>query len=189
VSPRLWILAGPNGAGKTTYARANLRDFIAHDRFINADEVARTLSPDNPEAASLAAGRKVLELRAELVQRRESFAVETTLATRTLLRVLEQARVVGFEVELTFLALSNVDLCVERVARRVIAGGHFIPTDVIVRRYSHGLRLLPTYLDVCDVGQVMCADAEPFPVATKGRDGLKLHDPAMWKALLALSGT
>jgi predicted ABC-type ATPase len=183
-NPRLWILAGPNGAGKTTYARANLPDFIASDRFVNADEVARNLSPDNPEGAALAAARSVLEQRAALIRRRESFAIETTLASRTLLRAITQARVGGYEAELTFLYISDVDLCVERVARRVFAGGHFIPAEVIARRYTLGLHLLPAFVEACDFVQIMAADEDPFPIAVKDPTGLTIHEPRLWARVL-----
>ena len=86
--PTLLVLAGPDGAGKTTFAYSHLQDYIAAGLFLNADETARDINPENVETAALAAGRKVLDHRRQLIAVGESFCVETTLATRTLVRAI-----------------------------------------------------------------------------------------------------
>jgi len=132
------MIAGPNGAGKTTFARA----FLAQSgmRFINADLIAAGLSPFEPEAMALRAGRLMLEEIAASTAKHESFAFETTLSGLGWLRHIRQWRHDGWRVELHFLTLQNVDMAIERVAQRVRQGGHSIPESVIRRRFVAGLR-------------------------------------------------
>jgi len=132
------IIAGPNGAGKTTFARAFLAD--SGMRFINADLIAAGLSPFEPEAMALRAGRLMLEETAACTARNENFAFETTLSGLGWLRHIRQWREDGWHVELHFLTLQNADMAIERVKQRVRQGGHSIPEPVIRRRFSAGLR-------------------------------------------------
>jgi len=130
------IIAGPNGAGKTTFARA----FLAASgmRFINADLIAAGLSLE-PERMALRAGRLMLEEIAACTAHHESFAFETTLSGLGWLRHIRQWRKDGWRVVLYFLALKNVDAAIDRVANRVLQGGHSIPPEVIRRRFVSGL--------------------------------------------------
>ena len=52
-------------------------------RFLNADEIARGLSPLKPEAVAFKAGKLLLSELRELIDRRETFALESTLSGRT----------------------------------------------------------------------------------------------------------
>ena len=133
------IIAGPNGAGKTTFAREFLPNEANCPTFINADLIAAGLSPFNPEAATVKAGRLMLEEIDELVRQRKSFAFETTLSGRTNLHKIQQWQKIGYHVKLLFLSLPNSDVAVARVAARVSQGGHNIPEDVIRRRFRAGL--------------------------------------------------
>lgn len=132
----LYLLAGCNGAGKTTAAYALLPDLLGCREFVNADEIVRGLSPFQPETVSIQAGRLMLGRLWELLGIGESFALETTLATRIYLPIIAQAQAAGYFVELIFFWLNSPDSAVERVARRVAEGGHHIPEPVIRRRYE-----------------------------------------------------
>ena len=101
--PGVVILAGPNGAGKSTVAPALLRDALAVTEFVDADVIARGLSAFNPESVSIAAGRVMLARLRELSDRRESFAFETTLASRSHARWLQDVRTSGYEIHILFL--------------------------------------------------------------------------------------
>ena len=136
----LYLLAGCNGAGKTTAAFTLLPGLLACREFVNADEIARGLSPFQPETVSIQAGRLMLERLKELLAAGETFALETTLATRHYLRFIAEAREQGYLVRLLFFWLNSADLAVERVAARVGEGGHNIPEQTIRRRYGGGLR-------------------------------------------------
>jgi len=134
------IIAGPNGAGKTTFARSFLPEEAQCLRFINADLIAAGLSPFAPETVAFKAGRLMLEEMADCARKGESFAVETTLSGLHYLALITQWQAQGYFVSLYFLSLPNVDMAIARVAERVKQGGHDIPTEVIRRRFSAGLR-------------------------------------------------
>jgi predicted ABC-type ATPase len=137
---KIIIIAGPNGAGKTTFARSFLPAEAQCLRFINADLIAAGLSPFAPETAAFKAGRLMLEELADCVRKGESFAVETTLSGLHYLVLIKQWRAQGYHVSLFFLCLPDGEMAINRVTERVKQGGHAIPTDVIRRRFTAGLR-------------------------------------------------
>lgn len=137
---KIIVIAGPNGAGKTTFARNFLPDEAQCPRFINADLIAAGLSPFAPEAAAIKAGRLMLEEIHASVERRESFAFETTLAGLGYLRHIARWRALGYCVSLYFLSLPSAESAIARVAERVRQGGHDIPEPVIRRRFAAGLQ-------------------------------------------------
>lgn len=137
---RIIIIAGPNGAGKTTFAREYLSQEAHCPDFINADLIAAGLSPFNPEAAALRAGRLMLEEIATRVAAGRGFAFETTLSGRTYARQIPAwRRQQGYHVKLIFLSLPSAEMAVARVSARVAQGGHAIPETVIRRRFDAGL--------------------------------------------------
>jgi predicted ABC-type ATPase len=138
-SPQVVVLAGPNGAGKSTIAATLLRDRFGILTFVNADAIAAGLSGFAPSTSALAAGRLMLERLRELAATRESFAFETTLASRSFapwLRTLAQS---GYRVSLVFLWLPRVSLALARIRARVALGGHAVPPAVVRRRYARGI--------------------------------------------------
>jgi predicted ABC-type ATPase len=137
---RIIIIAGPNGAGKTTFAREFLPQEAHCPDFINADLIAAGLSPFNPEAAALRAGRVMLEEIASRVAQRRGFAFETTLSGRAYARQIPAWRAQGYHVKLVCLSLHSAEMAVARVSARVAQGGHSIPDEVIRRRFDTGLR-------------------------------------------------
>ena len=139
---QLYIIAGCNGAGKTTAAYSLLPNVLHVNEFVNADEIARGLSPFNPESMAITAGKLMLQRIDELIACGTTFAIETTLATRSYTNLVKLARSHGYSVHILFFYLRNVNLAKQRVAERVEHGGHDIPIDVIERRYHAGLRNL-----------------------------------------------
>ena len=153
----LYIIAGCNGAGKTTASFTILPEILNCKEFVNADEIARGLSPFQPEQVSFKAGRIMLERINDLLESKENFAFETTLATKSYKSILLLAREGGYNVTLLFFWLQNVELAIERVKTRVFEGGHHIETDVIKRRYKRGIKnLFEIYLPIAD--EVMIFD-------------------------------
>jgi len=136
--PRAVIIAGPNGAGKTTFANEFLTGEAGCPRFINADLIAAGLSPFRPHLVALEALRLVLKHVRQCVDRREDFAVETTLAGRAYLNLIREWKTVGYRVELLFLGLPSAELAVQRVQQRVAQGGHYVPENAIRRRFDRG---------------------------------------------------
>jgi len=147
----LYIIAGCNGAGKTTASFTVLPEMLKCREFVNADEIAAGISPFNPEGVAIQAGRLMIDRIIQLLKDGETFAFETTLATRSYVKLIQQAKKRGYFVTLLFFSLSSSEQAQRRVAQRVSMGGHNIPSDVIVRRYEAGLQnLFQLYMPVCD---------------------------------------
>lgn len=137
---KIIIVAGPNGAGKTTFAMEFLPNEAGCPIFVNADLIARALSPFNPDAAVFRAGKIMLSEIEEHARRGESFAFETTLSGKTYARMIKNWRKEGYAVKLFFLKLESVELAIRRVGQRVREGGHNIPEEDIRRRFASGMR-------------------------------------------------
>lgn len=137
---KIIIIAGPNGAGKTTFASVFLPYEADCREFLNADMIARGLSPFAPERAAVQAGRLMLGGIAQRITAGQSFAFETTLSGLGYARHVPQWREVGYRVKLIFLSLPSADLAAARVRARVMQGGHGIEEAVIRRRFGAGLR-------------------------------------------------
>lgn len=141
-TPKLFIIAGCNGAGKTTASFTVLPEIFGCRNFVNADEIAHGLSPMSPDGVSIDAGRIMLRRIEKLLKSRCTFAIETTLATRSYRSLIAKAHALGYFVELIYVWLCSVALARERVARRVAEGGHDIPAHIVERRYRQGVRNL-----------------------------------------------
>jgi len=126
------ILGGPNGARKTTAAQDVLPKQLDIREFVNADEIARGLSPFNPGGAAISAGRVMIERMQTLVRDRRSFAFETTCSGQMHINLLKRCKADGWRVTLVYLWLPSVGAARNRVARRVLGGGHDIPANVVI---------------------------------------------------------
>ena len=152
MSKQLYIIAGCNGAGKTTASFTILPEVLDCKEFINADEIAKGLSPFQPESVAMQAGRIMLARMDELLQKGETFAFETTLATKSYKQKIEWAQANGYEVTLLFFWLDSPNMAKKRVAQRVAEGGHNIPLETIERRYYNGIaNLFAIYIDMVDI--------------------------------------
>lgn len=177
------VLGGPNGAGKTTAAPTVLAKYLGIREFVNADEIARGLSPFNPDGAAIGAARLMVGRIRELSQQGQSFAFETTCAGRRYLRLLRLCRAEGYRLTLVFLWLPSQQAALARVAKRVREGGHGIPKEVVVRRFDVGLRnMRHLYLPLVDVALVYDnSDQGRVLIAEKSPEiSLRVHDPKRW---------
>ena len=148
---KLYIIAGCNGAGKTTASFTILPVILDCKEFVNADEIAKGLSPFQPEKVSFEAGRIMLKRINELLSENQNFAFETTLSTKSYKNKIIQAKKSGYRVTLLFFWLQNIELAKERVKIRVYEGGHDINPDIIERRYIRGIKnLFDIYLPIVD---------------------------------------
>lgn len=148
---KLYIIAGCNGAGKTTASFTILPEILDCKEFVNADEIAKGLSPFQPEKVSFEAGRIMLKRINELLSENENFAFETTLSTKSYKSKIIEAKAKGYRVTLLFFWLQNIELAKERVLTRVLEGGHSIEPEVIERRYIRGIKnLFDIYLPIVD---------------------------------------
>lgn len=139
---KLYIIGGCNGAGKTTASYTVLPTVLQCREFVNADEIAHGLSPFNPANVTIMAGRLMLARIGELLGRGETFAIETTLATKSYINLVHQAQAKGYIVTLVFFWLRTPELALRRVAERVSNGGHNIPAPTTRRRYVAGIKNL-----------------------------------------------
>jgi predicted ABC-type ATPase len=136
---KLYVIAGCNGAGKTTASYTILPEILDCKEFVNADEIAKGISPFQPENNGIEAGRLMLKRIKKLLYSRESFAFETTLSTRSYAQFIDKARQLDYKVICLFFWLESEELAIRRVEIRVKEGGHHIPENVIRRRYKSGL--------------------------------------------------
>ena len=148
---RMFIISGCNGAGKTTASYTMLPDLLGCDEYVDADEIAKSIAPDNPQQAALRASRLMMERVEELMGKGKDFGLETTLSTRSLVRTINLAKSRGYSVTLVYLWLRTPDMAVERVRKRYEAGGHSIPEETIRRRYNVGIdNLIRLYIPASD---------------------------------------
>ena len=149
--PYLYIISGCNGAGKTTASFTILPELLNVKEFVNADEIARGLSPFQPQKVSIEAGKIMLRRLQELLNQKEDFAFETTLSSRSFVGLIKQAKELGYMVNLVYYWLDSVNLAIERVKIRVSEGGHHVSTDIVVRKYYAGLKnFINLYRDKVD---------------------------------------
>lgn len=168
----MYIISGCNGAGKTTAAYYILPDILQCKEFVNADEIARGLSPFQPEKVTYEAG-KIMSTRINgLIEKGENFAVETTLSAITYRNKVLEAQKNGYAVTLIYFWLTSTELAKHRVKLRVEEGGHNITTPVIIRRYYAGLRnFFEVFLPLCDnVMMFDNSDNAPKLVMAKTKD-------------------
>lgn len=167
--PKLYIISGCNGSGKTTASYTLLPDLLNCREFVNSDEFAKSFSPFDPGAASVTASRYMLMKINYLLERKADFAIETTLATRSLLQIVRQAQLQNYETTVLYFWLNSPELAIERVRDRVESGGHHIPDAVIRRRYVMGLQyLFDVYIPVIDRWILADNSKPPFSVVAEG---------------------
>ena len=153
--PICYIIAGPNGAGKTTFAMWYLPRVAGCVEFVNADSIARGLSPLNEQSVEMQAGRLFLERIRHLCRDHRAFAMETTLSGRGYAGLLRGLKQGGYRIELNYLWIPSAEFSARRVASRVANGGHSIPAEAIARRYAKSLKnLLQLYLPLSDYAAV-----------------------------------
>ncbi len=167
--PKLYIVSGCNGSGKTTASYTMLPEMLQCSQFVNSDEFAKGLSPFSPDSASIQASRYMLLKIHYLLDRKEDFGIETTLATRSLKKIILKAQALGYFVTVLYFWLESADLAVSRVRARVEAGGHDVPEETIRRRYNVGLNyFFNDYSPLADRWILADNSEIPFTVVAQG---------------------
>ncbi|MGI4805086.1 MAG: zeta toxin family protein [Janthinobacterium lividum] len=188
--PDLYIIAGCNGAGKTTASYTILPEILNCKEFINADEIAKGISPFQPETVSILAGRIMLDRINELLNQQVDFAIETTLTTLSYRKTIEFAKAKGYRITLLYFWLNDVDLAIERVKIRVSEGGHHIPEDVIIRRYYKGIdNLINVFKNLCDDWIIADNSVKPYTIIATGESSktIEVRNHEKWKKLIDLA--
>lgn len=188
--PRLYIVSGCNGAGKTTASYTMLPEMLECSQFVNSDEFAKGLSPFNPEGASVQASRFMLMKIRYLFKKKADFGIETTLATRSLLKMIREAQGEGYFVTLLYFWINSPELAIERVKARLAAGGHNIPEETVRRRYKVGINyFFKDYAPLCN--RWILADNSQIPfkvVAEGGKDRqLSIKDMETYEKILSIA--
>lgn len=190
MTKNLYIIAGCNGAGKTTASFTILPEILNCFEFVNADEIAKGLSPFQPEKVAFEAGRIMLNRINELFKSNVDFGFETTLSSKTYKNKVSFAQTNNYKVTLLFFWLRNVELAIERVKLRVEKGGHSIPVPVIERRYKNGIKnLFEIYLPLCDEVMIMDNSDIKYELIAEGNkgEGLRILNQAKWKLIKTLN--
>ena len=150
MQPTLCIIGGCNGAGKTTLAR-ELLPRLGLMRFLNADEIARGLSPLDPSLTAFKAGRLLIEEARALLAAKASFAIESTLSGKTYVTMIREAKALGYRFVLHYIVIDSDTQAVDRVALRVKIGGHHVPEDDVRRRFERSRKhFIADYLPLAD---------------------------------------
>ena len=183
---QLYIISGCNGAGKTTASYTVLPEVLQCKEFVNADEIARGLSPFNPEGVAIDAGRLMLRRIEELMREGENFSIETTLATRSYAGLVRQAQKKGYRVSLIYFWLNSPELAINRVRQRVSEGGHDIPEEVIRRRYQAGINnLFDIYMSCVDYWLLADNSRENRVIVAEGGPSLpiRMYEVELFKTI------
>ena len=170
----LWLVAGPNGVGKTTYAFRHIRAVSGSAKFLNLDEIARGVSPMDPEAGRADAARVALTLIDVMIRGNggaTDFTIETTLAGLTYLRRLRDAALRGWRIHILYFVVATPDAALARIARRVSEGGHDVPEIEARRRFGRSMANLPRYLAIADLWRVFDNNERRPRTAAEGRAG------------------
>lgn len=190
MSKNLLMIAGPNGAGKTTMTLELIANSPLLYEFINADEIAKGLSPLRPESVALSASKLMIERLKQLLSEGKSFAFETTAAGTNYLKHLQAAKAQGYTVHLTYLWLASPQQAIKRVAERVCQGGHHIEKNVIIRRYYAGIKnLLNFYLEMVDSAVILDNSSRKTPVVAEKEPGnpLEIKNHIVWNKIKELA--
>jgi predicted ABC-type ATPase len=184
--PNLYIIAGCNGAGKTTASFTVLPEMLNCHEFVNTDEIAKGLSPFQPENAVFGAGKIMLRRIIDLIRKKSDFAFETTLAAKSYVKTIEKAKAAGYFTTLVFFWLNQTDLAIERVKTRVLQGGHDVEVETIIRRYHAGLKnFFYLYKPICNYWLFVDNSSNPFRLIAEGEkeNRIRIYDRQIWETL------
>lgn len=187
--PTLYIIAGPNGVGKTTFADSFLPDEARQLEFVNADLIARGLSPYDPDSVSFEAGKIALRRMRELIARRVGFTWETTMSGKSAVAWLREARAAGYVLKAYFLWVGDPEVTLRRVRQRVAEGGHNIAEEVSRRRFFKTIQnFLTIYRPLMDTWKLYDNDLPAPRLLAVGKAGrLVIRDGHQWADILDTS--
>lgn len=182
---KLYIIAGCNGAGKTTASYTILPEILDCKEFVNADEIAKGISPFQPERAGIEAGRLMLKRIKKLLESGNNFAFETTLSTRSYVQFVNRAKQQNYQITCLFFWLDSEELAISRVETRVKEGGHHIPEEVIRRRYKTGLEnFFKLFLAIVDNWLFVNNSGDSYEIIAEGAlNEETINNVEKWNAL------
>lgn len=182
----VYIVAGPNGSGKTTFAVKFLPDYASCKHFINADLIAKGLSPFSPGAAAITAGKLVLEQIHQFANRGVDFAFETTLSGKLYVNLFKFLKKKGYRIHIYFLWIPKADLAVSRIKSRVAQGGHDVPTQDVLRRFNRSITNFFTLYQSLADSWMLFHNAGVIPILiAEGKNGtVKIIDGNLYDKII-----
>jgi predicted ABC-type ATPase len=152
VRPVLLVIGGPNGAGKTTVTvRLRAERWSNGVEYLNPDEIAQTQFGDwNSPDAVLNAARWTENRREELLAGGPGIAFETVMSAPDKIAFMRRARAAGYFVRVFFVGTEDPRINASRVAGRVMAGGHTVPIEKIISRYTRSMANIAATIGLAD---------------------------------------
>jgi len=183
---KIYIISGCNGAGKTTASMVLFPEILECLEFVNADEIARGISPFNFEKVAITAGKIMLQRIDELIDKGTDFAFETTLSSKNYIKTIQKAKNLGYSVILLYYYINSPQLAIERIKQRVNDGGHNIEDDIIKRRYIRSLNnLFSLYMKEVDFWIFIDNSyKEPEIVSSGYKDKIEIKNKTIWNNIL-----
>ena len=188
--PRLYIIAGPNGAGKTTFAKEFLPHYAKCPNFVNADLIASGLAPFSPANVSIKAGKLLLAEIDNFISHKADFAFESTLAGKTYVNLIKEAKSKGYFVHIVFLWIPGMSLAKERIKQRVKQGGHHVPDEDVQRRLDRSLNnFFNLYMPLADAWDIFDnSDMKPVLVVKLNENGLQIFNRSLYQQWIKSGG-
>lgn len=171
----LYIIAGPNGAGKTTLAHELVRDESVV--FLNADEIAKRKN----DKIGLRAGRALLDKFEKLIQKKQSFVLESTISGNYHNRIIELAHKAKYNIVLVYVFLDSVKQNLERIKHRVAMGGHNVPATDVCRRYERSMKNFKNITEKVDHWELYYNGENNYELVARGnRKMIDILDDALY---------
>ncbi len=180
------IIAGGNGVGKTTFARAFLQEYDYE--FLNADEIAKSLSAENPSEKKISAGKLFFQKLNEAVEQNKSLLIESTLSGRYLQKMFGTWRKRDYQINIIFIFAESSEILIERIAERVKKGGHFVPDEDVRRRFMRGKEnFWNIYKDLADSWSLFYnAEGRFYEVAFGENVAIEIFDENLYRKFLQI---
>jgi len=147
---QFWMVAGPNGSGKTTLVNRHIGKFKEQIPFINPDEIAYRMNPDDVSRVAIKAGMEAIRQQNTLLDSKKTFGIETTFSGKREIKLIEKANSLGYKTNLVYIGLGSPKKNLARVKNRVVRGGHDVPAKDVIRRYERSMGNLEQGLLVAD---------------------------------------
>ncbi len=180
------VIAGGNGVGKTTFARAFLQEYDYE--FLNADEIAKSLSAENPSGKKISAGKLFFKRLNEAIAQNKSLLIESTLSGRYLQKFIERLQKQDYQITIVFLFVESSEILIERIAERVKKGGHFVPDEDVRRRFVRGKQnFWNVYKDLVDSWSLIYNSESTFyEVALSENEEIEIFDENLYQRFLQI---
>lgn len=180
---RLYVLAGANGSGKSTISKVLLpSEGIV---YVNPDDIAKGLNPDDPTQVKIAAGKKALSRVEALLEKGDSFAVESTLSGNGYVNILKRAKKLEYDITIAYVFVDSPEVCIARIDARVLNGGHFIPPEDVRRRYQRSKdNFINLYASLADHWMIYYNGGTDFMLVAHGNGATNVISQERYKAFM-----